>query len=329
MSDLAEPQAGIATAARLELTDEERAQLHALAAELAGAPPGLLDDPDWLALARRASCRLPVRILAALRQLRQDAGRAGILSLRELLAEEGALPDTPTVPDSVERIPALPSTVAMLLGQQLGEVVAYRNEKGGALVQNVVPVRSLADSQSNAGSVPLELHNENAFHPHRPDFIGLLCLRGDHDGRAGTVVASVRDVLPLLGPADLAVLGSPRFLTEAPPSFTSGEATSPHPVLGGHPSDPDLRVDFNATTPLDEEAEAALARLGEALQATSSSLVLRPGEMVFIDNRLVVHGRTDFTPRYDGRDRWLHRVYVHLDSRRSGRHRSGRRPLLA
>jgi L-asparagine oxygenase len=30
-----------------------------------------------------------------------------------------------------------------------------------------------------------------------------------------------------------------------------------------------------------------------------------------------VHGRVAFTPRYDGYDRWLHRVFVHLDHRRS------------
>jgi hypothetical protein len=35
-----------------------------------------------------------------------------------------------------------------------------------------------------------------------------------------------------------------------------------------------------------------------------------------------VHGRTTFEARYDGRDRWLHRTFVHLDNRRNRRHRS-------
>ncbi|MEV7899952.1 clavaminate synthase, partial [Streptomyces cyaneofuscatus] len=34
-------------------------------------------------------------------------------------------------------------------------------------------------------------------------------------------------------------------------------------------------------------------------------------------------GRTPFTPRYDGNDRWLHRVFIHTDSRRSRARRSG------
>ncbi|MFI6846763.1 TauD/TfdA family dioxygenase [Kitasatospora sp. NBC_00085] len=315
-------------AIRLALTTEERAVLRGLAAELVRTPPVLLDDPDWLVEARRLSCRLPVRLIEALRGLRQDAGVAGILSITGLPVDESALPDTPTVKDSVQRIPAVPSAAAMLLAQQLGEVIAYRDEKHGALVQDVVPVRSLAGSQSNAGSVPLELHNENAFHPYRPDLVGLLCLRADRDGRAGTLVSSIREALPLLDDEDLAVLNSPRFVTEAPPSFGSGDATAPHPVLGGNVRDPDIRVDFNATTALDDEAAGAMERLGTVLTKVSSSLTLAPGELVFIDNRLVVHGRSDFTPRYDGRDRWLHRVYVHLDSRRSAAHRNGRGPVL-
>lgn len=328
MSVLLEPRTGLAGTFHLELTDEERSGVRGLAEEVAKAEPGLLDDPRWLAEARRLSCRLPVRLLETLRQFRHDAGQAGILMLSGLPVDEELLPDTPTVRDSVERTPEIPAAVAMLLGQQLGEIVAYRDEKQGALVQNVVPVQALANSQSNAGSVLLELHNENAFHPRRPDHIGLMCLRSDHEQRAGTLVSCVRDALPLLDEADVAILNSPRFVTEAPPSFGAGEATAPHPVLGGSVQDPDLQVDFNATAALDDEAREALERLGVALLKASSSLVLRPGEMVFVDNRLVVHGRTDFTPRYDGRDRWLHRIYVQLDSRRSNAYRVDRGSVL-
>jgi L-asparagine oxygenase len=35
-----------------------------------------------------------------------------------------------------------------------------------------------------------------------------------------------------------------------------------------------------------------------------------------------------FTPRYDGADRWLHRVFVHLDGRRSRPHRPGNGSVL-
>jgi L-asparagine oxygenase len=312
------------------LTDRERAQVRTLAEELRQSSfGGQVDDPRWLTQARLHSCRLPVRLLESLRNFRTEPSPGGTLLIRNLPVGADALPDTPSVPDSVERSATVPASTAMLLGQQLGDVFSFRNEKHGALVHNVVPVPALADSQSNAGSVELELHNENAFHPHRPDLIGLLCLRSDHEGTAGTLFSSIRQARVLLDDADLAILREPRFVTEAPPSFCAGNATTAHGVLNGSSDDPDIQVDFNATRATDGEAAAALHRLGDALVEVASELVLRPGDMAFLDNRLVVHGRTRFTPRYDGNDRWIHRVYVHLDGRRSLSHRVGPGPVLA
>ena len=216
----------------------------------------------------------------------------------------------------------------MLLGQQLGEVIAYRDEKQGALVQNVVPVATLAKSQSNGGSVPLELHTENAFHPNRPDYIGLLCLRPADQDQVGTQVAAIRRALPLLDDADQMILREPRFVTAAPPSFHSADRSAARPVLTGRSDDPDLCVDFHATKPVDDAAARALVSLRAALDEVRSDLVLRPGDMVFLDNRLVVHGRIAFSPRYDGNDRWLHRVFVHLDNRRTRSRRTDNGSVL-
>jgi L-asparagine oxygenase len=301
----------------LELTGAERTELEALARHLAHSDPALVDDPGWQARARRESCLLPARLSRAVRDFRYDAGLDGTLTISNLPLPTGTLPPTPTVPNSVERAATAPATLAMLLGCELGAVIAYREEKQGALVQNVVPVPALAASQSNGGSVRLEFHTENAFHPHRPDFVGLLCLRPAHEDQVGTQVASIRRALPLLDEETRTILQEPRFLTEAPPSFRSTGLSDPKPVLDGAPEDPDICVDFHATSGLDEGAEKALVQLREALWAVRADVVLRPGDMIFVDNRLVVHGRVAFSPRYDGNDRWLHRVFVHLNHRSS------------
>ncbi|MER6421948.1 TauD/TfdA family dioxygenase [Streptomyces sp. NPDC001137] len=307
----------------VQLTDDDRSAVEALAQGFVhnGAAP--LDSPEWQEQARLASCQLPARLTQAIRRYRHDAGSAGTLSVTNLPIVTNVLPPTPHAPDSVERAATTPATVAVLLAQQLGEVIAYRDEKQGALVQNVVPIRSLSRSQSNGGSVPLEFHTENAFHPNRPDFVGLLCLRPAHEGGVGTYVASIRQALPLLEDKDRAILRESRFVTAAPPSFRSADRTAPHPLLSGDADDPDICVDFYATTALDETAAVSMERLRVALMSVRTGLVLRPGDMVFLDNRLVVHGRGAFTPRYDGTDRWLHRVFVHLDNRRSRPRRTG------
>ncbi|MFJ6215514.1 TauD/TfdA family dioxygenase [Streptomyces sp. NPDC092296] len=318
----------------LELTGEERIELEALVKRLRGSDPALVDDPDWQRQAREESCRLPHRLSGAVRAFRHDAGLDGTLTISNLPLGAEPLPPTPTVPESVERAVTGPAAVAVLLGCELGALIAFRGEKQGALVQNVVPVPALAASQSNGGSVRLEFHTENAFHPHRPDFVGLLCLRSAHEDQVGTQVASVRRAFPLLDEADRTVLQEPRFVTDPPPSFHAAglqpaEPPRAQPVLSGAPEDPDICVDFHATRALDEHAARSLTRLREALVAVRTDAVLRPGDMIFVDNRIVVHGRVAFTPRYDGNDRWLHRVFVHLDHRRSRRNRPGNGAVLA
>ncbi|NUT48300.1 MAG: clavaminate synthase [Saccharothrix sp.] len=315
---------------RIDLTAAEADQLHVVAEEAVGAPSGAVDDPAWLARVRQLTSHLPVRLTAALRSYRHDAGAAGTLLVTGLPIDQSALPGTPGVAESVQRTATVPAALAVLLGTCLGEIGSYRAEKAGALVHDVVPVPGLEESQSNAGSESeLEFHTENAFHPHRPDYIGLICLREDYEQQARTLVSSIRHALPLLDARDVAVLRSPRFVTAPPPSFHSGADTRPQPVLTGSPEDPDICVDFAATTPLDAEAAAVLARLRRASLHAASAVVLRAGGMVFLDNRLVLHGRSPFQPRYDGRDRWLHRIYVHLDNRRTRGHREANGAVLS
>jgi L-asparagine oxygenase len=44
---------------------------------------------------------------------------------------------------------------------------------------------------------------------------------------------------------------------------------------------------------------------------------LQPGEIIFIDNRKALHGRSPFFPNYDGKDRFLVRCFATLDYGRS------------
>ncbi|GLV75852.1 TauD/TfdA family dioxygenase [Streptomyces hygroscopicus] len=304
-------------ATTLRLDDIQRAQVAAVARELVETTREPLDSAKWLDAARAASTRLPGELLTALRSFRHDPGPDALLLIGNLPVGP-ALPSTPTEADSVERTPTTSAAVITLSMLQLGEVIAYRNEKGGALVQNVVPVPGRERQQSNAGSVRLEMHSENAFHPGRPDYVGLLGVREDPSGAARLCTASIRRALPLLARATRRVLSEERFMTEPPPSFGGlGTVTPNHALLTGAAEDPDLVVDFAATHPLDEQAAAAMTELSEALSRTTVAHPLQAGDLAVVDNRLAVHGRTPFTPRYDGSDRWLHRVYACLDYRRS------------
>jgi L-asparagine oxygenase len=76
-----------------------------------------------------------------------------------------------------------------------------------------------------------------------------------------------------------------------------------------------------ATTALTPRAEVALVEFGHACNAAARTVRLAPGDLAIVDNRVTVHGRTAFRPRYDGADRWLQRTFVLADLRRSRDHR--------
>jgi L-asparagine oxygenase len=301
----------------IALTDEEKVELEIVATHLAGQAPRLVDDQSWINSARVLSSHLPIRLRQVIRRFTWDAGDDAMLLLRNLPIG-AALPDTPTKPGSVQRISTVSASVLVLVGFQLGEPIAFQEEKSGALVQDVVPVPGMESFQGNAGSKRLTMHVENAFHDNRPDYVGLMCLRNDHDNVAGLQIASIRNALPLLPDVVREILFEPRYLTEPPGSFGGLNGLArPHGILAGDWDDPDIKVDFFSTKSLDTEAEQAMTRLGEALAEVRRTLILAPGDLAFVDNRLALHGRTSFQPRYDGRDRWLQRIFVSPDFRRS------------
>ncbi|WP_433393080.1 TauD/TfdA family dioxygenase [Micromonospora sp. KLBMP9576] len=301
----------------VRLDEQERQDVRALATDLAGQGAALIDDAEWLRVALLMSNRLPLAVRDALRLFRRDPGRSGVLLVRNLPDFGDLLPPTPAVMDSVQRSPSGPAGVLAMVMLQIGELIAYRAEKFGALVQDVVPVPGQERFQGNAGSAALRMHVENAFHEHRPHYVSLLGLRPDHDHEAGLLIASVREAAELLPEDTRAVLAERRFVTTAPASFGASGTPTPHAVLEGDGEDPDVRVDFTSTSALDPRAAAAIDEFGQAVRSVCRTVELLPGDLVVVDNRITLHGRTSFRPRYDGRDRWLQRAFAYLDGRRS------------
>ncbi|WP_329413074.1 TauD/TfdA family dioxygenase [Streptomyces sp. NBC_00704] len=300
----------------------EAAAVEAVAREMLHVANGRVDSPEFVAAARDAWDGLPAPLRREVRRFRRHSGPRGRLLIRGLPVGDEAR-RTPSAADSVQREASVSAAILLMVACGLGDPAAYLQEKSGALVQDVVPVPGREEFQGNAGSVLLSFHTENAFHEHRPDHVMLMCLRTDHEGVAGTRTACVREVLDLLSPAARKTLSLPGFTTEAPPSFGAGrQGALHHPVLGGAWTDPDLRVDFAATRAATEEGAAALAELGALFERVSTTSQLLPGDLVIVDNHVTAHGRTAFTPRYDGRDRWLQRTFALTALRRS----RGQRP---
>ncbi|MBZ6107591.1 MULTISPECIES: TauD/TfdA family dioxygenase [Streptomyces] len=307
-------------AAGVRIDTDASARIEQAALRLAGENAGRsLHDTDLLHAVELAAAALPEAAHKALISFRDEGNTGGCLLLTGLPL--GALPATP---DRLEDEPAWPevpvATLVQLMAMSvLGRSFSYQDEKSGHLVQDVCPKKGEEDRQENSGSVLLELHTEDGFHPHPPHFLSLLCLRGDSEGTAATVTGSVLDALPLLDDETVSVLRAPEFRTRFSTSFLPDETvevlTDPMPVLTGPDRCPELHVDFHGTVAQTPRAERALDRLEQAMRRSLKGIVLRPGDLVVVDNRRAVHGRTGFTPRYDGQDRWLRRSFAVSDLR--------------
>jgi L-asparagine oxygenase len=295
------------TALRQEyvLDDAERRVMAALAEQTA---PHLSDGP-----AENAGelMSVPEGLRRALRSF-ADGTRAGFLHIRGL--DIGELPDTPSEAGHLALTDHVTTGTLLLVAELLGGLVGYADEKSGDLLHEVHPVRGEETRIENSGSVAFDFHTENVQHPLRPDFLGLLCLRQDHEFSAATRVASIREAVDGLDGRDVEVLREPRFRSLYPTSFTRGATgerprSGPHPVLFGHRPRLFMRFNSHNTQADDAAGRRALGALAERLEFVCHDLVLQPGELVIVDNHVAAHGRSAFVPRYDGRDRWLRRFY--------------------
>jgi alpha-ketoglutarate-dependent taurine dioxygenase len=196
--------------------------------------------------------------------------------------------------------------------------VYYIQEKNGDLFQNLAPVKEQEQIQSSGGSkTRLQFHRETVFHPYAPEYLLLFCLRPDHDRLAETTYASITHALPLISEHHRDLLFQPLYRTGIDYSFGNVQTVKGNgpilPVLYGNRTDPFLNYDEDLMEAITPEAQAALEALQAAIASVCQGIKLDTGDLLCIDNRRTVHGRSSFIPRYDGFDRWLQRSFVVRD----------------
>ena len=233
----------------------------------------------------------------------------------------------------------------VLFASLLGDPVAWSTQQAGHIIHDISPVPGQEDDQTGSSSkTELLFHTEDAFHPYRGDYLGMMCLRNEN--QAATSIAS-NSALSMLSSKQIEKLFQPcvyirpdasQFEKHDFPEMAglSEEVISEFihysdekiremdqspqaiPVLFGNPRSPYMRVDCPVyMDTLDEEAEDAVSALSNAFERDQKDLTMKAGDICFIDNLRSVHGRKPFTARYDGLDRWLKRVNITRDIRKS------------
>jgi len=58
------------------------------------------------------------------------------------------------------------------------------------------------------------------------------------------------------------------------------------------------------------KADLMIRKIVDVYEQHRTSIVLEAGDVLVLDNRVYLHGRSKFTPRYDGADRFLIRCFA-------------------
>ncbi len=223
----------------------------------------------------------------------------------------------------------------MLLGSLLGDTFGWITLQGGRLIHNVLPTPGQEQEQNAHGSIAaLAWHTEDGFHPYRCDYLGLMGLRNMQN--VPTVISSIDSVH--LTDRQQDVLFEPRYVINPDNEHLcqrSREALdtdnwceslmyewrdpAPVAILFGDSRNPYLRIDpiFMSALPGDTEAEGALNLIIRQLDEALQEVVIQAGTVCFLDNYRAVHGRVAFQAKYDGTDRWLKKLLLTNDLRKS------------
>lgn len=187
----------------------------------------------------------------------------------------------------------------------------------GALVFDVTPRPDGTDLSSTAARFPL--HTDSTFLPEPHAAIALGCVEAAGTGGRSCVVTA-RDACAAVGGDAVAALAEPAY-----PFIVRDGATPAHvellPVVVPADDGPRLRYRADAIAMAAKAAEITLAdRHAQALdaftraiedEALQTTFALRPGDVLLVDNRRALHGRTAI----GGDERRLMRR-VKLDARR-------------
>ena len=306
------------------------------------------EDPDFLSEATVIAHELPLRIRRFINNFRLTEPEDNPVCLISGYPVDnegiGKTPSDRGAKDDISRT-LNEQLFLVLLGSLLGETVGWSTQQAGHIVHDIAPVAGQETEQTGSSSkAELLFHTEDAFHPYRGDYLGMMCLRNHTHVPTSLVTSRAVSLLTeqqqkkLFEPCVFIRPDASQYEKHTLPKSSGltdeefdefiqysenkikqmDESPEPIPILFGSPSMPYMRVDCPVyMEALDEEATEAVQALSDAFERCQSKIVMQPGDICFIDNFRAVHGRKPFKARYDGTDRWLKRVNITRDLRKS------------
>lgn len=261
--------------------------------------------------------------------------RQGVISAvvikgcHDCLNVKGATPSLmrPQVHDATWRVHAL-VTLGLMYCFDL-EPISYDRENGGDMFVHLVvdaegQGRAAAGSRDEMGGhtdlLSFEFAHEFGDHsltPPGPDFVVLTGIR--NPGPTATYIAPLEDIVEKLPSASLDELMLPQFILARQPSIDEDyDSLSSDRKVIALDSDWGQVIRFSASkVSADPDllpAVRALEDLANVVARVRQGVVVEPGDVFFLNNRLNLHGRERIDVETASRDRWLLRSYANRKS---------------
>ncbi|QXI31581.1 TauD/TfdA family dioxygenase [Pseudomonas vanderleydeniana] len=303
----------------IHLSFTEQRQLHAALSPLAirDSASGIDRMP--------ALAQLLERVLSADKQqvLRDFPKSEAVALIVRGLPIDAQLPATPYDDEpGIEDLPVLSGAILGVLAALGTRPVGYQGESDKTVFRHVSPKQERESEASSFGSrVSLGMHVDNPHLPLTcepvdglsacPEYLSLTGLRCEMD--VPTRIVAIRDVLDILPDFVEQELQRPNFSIRRPESFgKQGNVLENVPLLYT-PATGGLHCRYNKAAVTANTANASFAM--QLFSATANHpdvirhILLQPGDLLIFKNQQTLHARDGFTPRYDGRDRWMIRVF--------------------
>jgi hypothetical protein len=233
------------------------------------------------------------------------------------------LPATPyDMAPGIEQLPVVAGAILAVLQTIQTHPVAYEGENDDTVFRHVSPKQQCEAEKSSYGSrMDLCMHVDNLHLPLTcepvsassacPEYLCLTGLRCELD--VPTRIVAISEVLAMLPAWIETALSQPQFAIRRPVSFGKpGNVLEQVPLLYKSATG-ELFCRYNKAS---VTATGAIANLALQLFEAAANhpdvvrpVLLQPGDMLIFKNQQTLHAREGFTPRYDGRDRWLQRVF--------------------
>lgn len=331
----------------LRLTPQEITEIKSLLRNITSEYSSV-EDTSFLNKATLFAQELPKRIREILNDFRLVENNLGACIISGYPINDSKIGKTPNHWQSkTDRMHTLEEQILLVLySSLLGDVFGWSTQQDGYIIHDVFPIKNNENDQIGTGSMqPIFWHTEDAFHPYRADYIGFMCLRNPED--VPTTIANL-DV-EQLNESQIQVLSEPHFIIRPDESHQlkneseirknlrqknpdglvnlaynkiskmNTPSVEKVPILFGSLQSPYLCLDpyFMDDIEDNEEIKSAFDELVSTINERISFIVLKPGDICFIDNYRSVHGRKPFKANYDGNDRWLKRINITKDLRKS------------